>query len=107
MENEFFKVWLVCIWPLASCTAVILQDALKSNNFWPPKKAGIFEFLEFLKVVAYDEVPWGYFLMAKYKKTARFHPYMAIVRSIPDLALNNIFFLSIHVYLLKTELRNY
>ncbi len=27
---------------------------IKSNYFWPPKKAGIFEFLEFLKVVAYD-----------------------------------------------------
>ncbi len=26
----------------------------KSYCFWPPKKAGIFEFLEFLKVVRYE-----------------------------------------------------
>ncbi len=25
----------------------------KSHRFWPPKKAGIIQFLEFLKVVAY------------------------------------------------------
>ena len=37
--------------PIYSCESVII---IKSNYFWPPKKAGIFEFLEFLKVVAYD-----------------------------------------------------
>ncbi len=56
-----------------------LADALnfKSERKWPSKKLGIFEFLEFLKVVVYStigphniyiflKVPWGYFLMAKY-----------------------------------------
>ncbi len=37
-------------------TAKVLFNVIiiKSHYFWPPKKAGIFEFLEFLKVVAYD-----------------------------------------------------
>ncbi len=65
---------------------------IKSERNRPSKILGIFEFLEFLKVVAYmyDSTigPHNiYFLMAKYQKFARFQPYMVIFWSTETVAL--------------------
>ncbi len=60
------------------------SHSFKSERNPSSKKAGIFEFLEFLKVVANDSTIGPY----KYKKFARFQPYMVNFWSTETVALN-------------------
>ena len=88
IQNEW--IWLI------SAKNLSARESQKSANFMCSPSIWVdflyTEYTECKKVIGsknafFWKVPWGYFLMAKYQKFARFHPYMAIVRSIPDLAL--------------------
>ena len=95
------------IWPFQHTGCVVshvqlppkADTQIKSRWNRPPKKPGIFEFLEFLKLVAHDRTIQMkvvsitekdqniFFFMAKYKKFARFRPNMVIFWSVHSIAL--------------------
>ncbi len=58
---------------------------LRASENGHPKNLGNFEFLKFLKLVAYPVDPHN--IWQSIKKIPRFHPYMVIVRSGRTIAL--------------------